>query len=137
MSVILLSFYKRKECLTREEFIHHWHDLHGPLIRSLPELKGNIVRYVQHHITTDCPFPVPDNIHLDYDGFSETWWKDLKSLNSVLSQGSVREKLEEQESQFLSSKFTLLLDKQKVIISGVDDENIKSAIETVDPTMIK
>ncbi|MCU1351724.1 MAG: Methylmuconolactone methyl-isomerase, partial [Acidimicrobiales bacterium] len=29
----LFAFVRRKDGLTREQFLHHWHEVHGPLIR--------------------------------------------------------------------------------------------------------
>ena len=45
--VRLIAFVKRREGTTREEFLEHWRDRHGPLIRDTPGLARHIERYEQ------------------------------------------------------------------------------------------
>ncbi len=44
----LYAFVRRRDGLTREEFLHHWHEVHGPLIRDTPALADRLLRYEQH-----------------------------------------------------------------------------------------
>jgi len=46
--VKLFAFVKRKDGMTREEFLDHWRNRHGPLIRDTPGLGDRTIRYVQH-----------------------------------------------------------------------------------------
>ncbi|KII93017.1 hypothetical protein PLICRDRAFT_170815 [Plicaturopsis crispa FD-325 SS-3] len=47
--VRMLVFLKRKEGTSKEEFTHHWLNVHGPLYASLPIVKRNILKYEQIH----------------------------------------------------------------------------------------
>ncbi|MBX3284647.1 MAG: EthD domain-containing protein [Acidimicrobiales bacterium] len=49
----LFAFVKRKEGMTREEFLDHWHHRHGPLIRDTPGLGDRTIRYEQHPARKD------------------------------------------------------------------------------------
>ncbi len=34
--------------MSREDFLHYWHNVHGPLIRDTPALADRLLRYEQH-----------------------------------------------------------------------------------------
>ncbi len=44
----LFAFVKRKEGMSREDFLAYWRDVHGPLIRDTPALRDPVVHYEQH-----------------------------------------------------------------------------------------
>jgi uncharacterized protein (TIGR02118 family) len=44
----LFAFVKRKEGMSREEFLDYWRNRHGPLIRDTPALSEPVLRYEQH-----------------------------------------------------------------------------------------
>ncbi len=44
----LHAFVRRKEGMSREDFLHYWHNVHGPLIRDTPGLADRLLRYEQH-----------------------------------------------------------------------------------------
>ncbi|MCU1496264.1 MAG: Ethyl tert-butyl ether degradation EthD [Acidimicrobiales bacterium] len=44
----LFAFVKRKEGMSREDFLDHWHNSHGPLIRDTPGLGDRTISYTQH-----------------------------------------------------------------------------------------
>ena len=44
----LYAFVRRKDGMSREDFLHYWHETHGPLIRDTPGLADRLLRYEQH-----------------------------------------------------------------------------------------
>jgi uncharacterized protein (TIGR02118 family) len=46
--VKLFAFVKRKEGMSREDFLSYWHGTHGPLIRDTPGLGDRTISYTQH-----------------------------------------------------------------------------------------
>jgi len=64
-----LRIFISKKGVTREQFLKHWEEVHGPLFlsKNMPGVR----RYVQNH-----PAPGVDN---SIDGIAEIWWDDLKS----------------------------------------------------------
>ena len=64
-----LLVMKRKKGFTREQFLKHWKEVHGPLFvaKNVPGVR----RYVQNHAVLGMDDEV--------DGVAETWWDDLKS----------------------------------------------------------
>ena len=67
---------KRKNGLTREQFLQHWKEIHGPLqvSKDVPGLR----RYIQ-----DYPVAVtgPD-FDTDIDGIAELWFDDIESAQA-------------------------------------------------------
>ena len=87
-----LTFLKRKPGLSREEFLRHWKEKHGPLAaKVVPGLK----KYVQCH-------PVP-GIESDIDGIVELWWDSPESFQAFLSwrQSDAAKVLKEDEEKFV------------------------------------
>lgn len=46
--VTLHAVLFRRADLTHEQFLDHWHHVHGPLIRETPELMRHLLAYEQH-----------------------------------------------------------------------------------------
>ncbi len=67
---------KRRNDLTREQFLRHWKEIHGPLFvsKNVPGLR----KYIQNH-----PVKVtgPD-FDTDIDGIVELWFDDLESAQA-------------------------------------------------------
>ncbi len=78
----LVFCLRRLPHLSREEFQHHWHERHAPLVRAHAAALG-IRRYVQTH-TLD--HPLNDALRASrggpepYDGVAELWWDDADAL---------------------------------------------------------
>ena len=69
-----LGFVKKREDMTHEAFARHWLDVHAKLCAKLPGLRRYSVNLVDQ-----SRFP-----HFAYDGFSELWFDDEKSLWAAL-----------------------------------------------------
>jgi len=90
-----LTFLKRKPGLSREEFLRHWKEKHGPLAaKVVPGLK----KYVQCH-------PVP-GIESDIDGIVELWWDSPESFQAFLTwrQSDAANVLKEDEEKFVDTR---------------------------------
>jgi hypothetical protein len=46
--VTLHAVLFRRADLTHDEFLDYWHQVHGPLIRGMPELTRHLLGYDQH-----------------------------------------------------------------------------------------
>jgi uncharacterized protein (TIGR02118 family) len=69
-----LGFVKKRDDMSREQFIRHWLDTHANLCSKLPRLRRYSVNLVDK-----SRFP-----KFDYDGFSELWFDDEPSLWAAL-----------------------------------------------------
>lgn len=68
----LLIAIKRKDGLSREAFSRHWREVHAPLARRIPGLRG----YVQNHS------PSVLRRSQAYDGVVEIWMDDRAALKA-------------------------------------------------------
>jgi len=116
--IINLGFYKRRADLTHEQFSEHWTNIHDPLIRSIPGVERYLVRYVQHHLTSDPGYPVPPG--MDFDGFSEAWFETMEDRDALYAIPFFQSAVIDDEARFIDMSATrlMLVDEQRIIISG-------------------
>lgn len=98
---------RRKPSLSREEFQHRWHSVHGPLVAK-HATNLDIHRYVQVH-TLDDPMneqmaKARGGMEPPYDGVAELWWTTREALAtafaSAAGQAASNELLED-EAKFI------------------------------------
>jgi uncharacterized protein (TIGR02118 family) len=70
--VTLLGCIRRRDDLTREEFLRYWREVHGPVVTQVPEFMRHIKKYVQNHpISLFLPgFPT---VSPQFDGVAQMW----------------------------------------------------------------
>jgi uncharacterized protein (TIGR02118 family) len=106
MSIKIVFCLRRKEGISREEFLHYWLEEHAPKVKAHAPAIG-MRRYVQSH-TLDTPLnaAVADSrgAPQPYDGIMEGWWDGEKALLATLSspeaQAASRDLLED-EARFI------------------------------------
>ncbi len=103
----LTAMLVRNPSLSHEEFIRHWHDVHGPLIRDTPELARHLVRYEQHPLTDDRGAGVGG-----YDGVAVQWLESMQALFDFISEPVYAEVLAPDERQLLD------MDRIQVTFTG-------------------
>lgn len=101
----LFAFVKRKEGMSRADFLRYWHDVHGPLIRDTPGLGDRTVSYVQH----------PAHEH-DRSGFDGVAVQEFASWDDFLAmlEGPAGEAMRADEANFLDQSSI------KVVFTGDD-----------------
>jgi uncharacterized protein (TIGR02118 family) len=105
----IISLLRRKEGMTHEEFVHHWENVHGPLLRRLPEVR----RYVQSHIVVERPSPV-SAIDGEIDGIVELWYDDVETLERVWASSAVKE-IAEDTRHFIGAIKSFIVDEKTII----------------------
>jgi uncharacterized protein (TIGR02118 family) len=70
------SFLARKPGLSSEAFLHHWIEVHAPMWRSVPGIRGYVLGIpVQNHSRADVA-----GLSMDpFDGVAQVWFDDLAS----------------------------------------------------------
>jgi uncharacterized protein (TIGR02118 family) len=78
-----LSVIKRKSELSRAQFRHHWCDIHAPMARGVPKLRGfALSELVEDQFRPDIPpFPMDGPI----DGFAESWWDSREARAEMVA----------------------------------------------------
>ena len=109
----LFAFVVRKAGTTREQFLHHWHEVHGPLIRDTPGLGDRLLRYEQH--------PTHPNDRSGYDGVAvqafATWDDFLAMLDGPAGAAMRADETRFIEQADIKVVFTA---EPTVIVSGTD-----------------
>lgn len=111
----LTAFLKRNPALTHEEFLDHWHNVHGPLIRDTPELARHIVRYEQHPLTEDHGAGMGG-----FDGVAMQWLDSMEALFAFVAEPLYAEKLHPDERHLLDfdNIRVVFTDEPVVVIDG-------------------
>ena len=88
------TFLKRKPGVSREEFLRHWKEVHGPLATKVVP---GLIKYVQCH-------PTP-GFESDIDGIVELWWDSPEAFRHFLSwrQSDEANVLKEDEEKFVDT----------------------------------
>ena len=69
-----ISFLSRRAGISPEEFQHHWREVHAPMWRDVPGVRGYILNIpVESHSRSD----VPQLSMGDFDGIAQVWFDDL------------------------------------------------------------
>lgn len=106
----LFAFVRRRPDLTREEFLRHWHERHGPLIRDTPELAERLLRYEQH--------PAHPNDRSGFDGVALQEFRSWDDFVAMIS-GPAGEAMRADEANFLDpSGITVLFSEGRVTVIG-------------------
>lgn len=106
--VRLFAFVRRREAMSREEFLTYWHTQHGPLIRDTPALADRTISYVQH------PAAAEDGSGWDGVAVQEfASWEDFLAM----LQGPAGEAMRADEANFLDpSSIKVVFTRGRVVM---------------------
>ncbi len=106
----LFAFVKRKEGMSREDFLAYWHGTHGPLIRDTPGLGDRTLRYEQH--------PARADDRSGWDGVAVQEFASWDDFLAMLS-GPAGEAMRADEANFLdSSSIKVVFTDEPVVVIG-------------------
>jgi uncharacterized protein (TIGR02118 family) len=108
----LFAFVRRKDGMSREDFLAHWRDVHGPLIRDTPGLGDRVERYEQHAARGDD--------RSGWDGVAVQRFASWDDFVAMLS-GPAGEAMRADEANFLDpSSITVVFTDDRVVVIGDD-----------------
>jgi hypothetical protein len=112
----MFALLRRKPGLTHEEFVAHWRDHHGPLIRDTPELARHIVRYEQHPRHRDDALSGTDGV----DGVAVQWFHSIDDFLGFISEPGYPELIAPDELRFIDMDRIefIITDEPNVVIDG-------------------
>lgn len=85
----LVSLFRRNPALDRDTFQRHWREHHGGLFRDVPELRRDILAYVQNPSAEGSQGP-----ERPWDGVTEQWFESLGRFVESLGEPKQRELVE-------------------------------------------
>jgi uncharacterized protein (TIGR02118 family) len=110
MTMQLFAFVRRKEGMSREDFLAYWHGVHGPLIRDTPGLGDRTLRYEQH--------PAREDDRSGWDGVAVQEFASWDEFLAMLD-GDAGEAMRADEANFLdSSSIKVVFTEGKVVVIG-------------------
>lgn len=106
----LFAFVKRKEGMSRTDFLDYWQHQHGPLIRDTPGLGDRTIRYEQHPARPD-----------DQSGWDGVAVQEFASWDDFLAMldGEAGAAMRADEANFLdSASIKVVFTEDPVVIIG-------------------
>lgn len=136
--VKMIVLLRRAPHLTREEFSHHWRNVHAPLVKSVPETTRHMRRYVQNHMPS---LPAGDasgasssmgglaqpQAPFDFDGVVEVWYDSVEALQQSTQSQRYADVIRPDELQLIdAARCVMYLVDENVVF----DEDNRPAAES-------
>lgn len=77
----ILALLSRRDEISREEFLRHWHNEHAELSHAVPGVR----RYVQNVIVQEPARNDMPNHDIAVDGIAELWYDDIESWRAAIA----------------------------------------------------
>lgn len=103
-----VSFIRRKEGLTREQFFAHWTGEHAEIVRRVPGLRG-----LRFSMVDRC---VPENA--EWDGVGETWFDSIADADRAFATEPFAGMLARDRPKFIGSAHSCYIEEQAVMPPG-------------------
>ncbi len=111
----VIGLIKRKPGISRQEFLRHWKEDHGPLVMSIPQLARHIRKYVQVHRVSVPALDAQERygqtaLPAEYDGAVEMWFdspEEMQNAFAVLADPVICRRLREDEDSFIDNSASL------------------------------
>lgn len=99
-------FLTRRADLSFQEFSDYWMNVHWPLVKTVPEVTENTIRYVQQHNIGG----VPDFVTAaPFDGVAEAWFPDMEAVGRVMGSEGWANLVMKDDPNFLDVSKTLVM----------------------------
>ncbi|MGD0073738.1 MAG: EthD domain-containing protein [Candidatus Binataceae bacterium] len=98
--VKFVACLKRKPGMSAAEFHRYWKDVHGPLVKGVPEFMRHVRKYVQSHAVSDSVAGFP-SAPSQYDGTAELWFDSLEECIKAFNEPRYLEIIRKDEPKFL------------------------------------
>ena len=106
--VKLITIFKRKPGISRDEFIRHWQQVHARIAVEDREFWSRVRKYVQNYVTSAGQQPA-------WDGVVELWFDSPAELDAAFSGEETKKRLIADLDNFVD---------QASMISVVTEENV-------------
>ncbi len=107
----LVTMLKRKPGTTHEEFLDHWHNVHGPLIARL-SAANYVYRYEQH----PAAWPADGKHEPPFDGVTIQWFESVESFFAHTTEPDQAEMFADTERFLDTSQLHWILTEEPVVV---------------------
>ncbi|MDB5715469.1 MAG: ethyl tert-butyl ether degradation EthD [Sphingomonadales bacterium] len=121
--ITMIVFVTRKAGLSHDEFSKYWIEVHGPLVKSVPEFMKYVRKYVQHH---RAPGGLEGGATFGdvsgYDGVGEIWFDDRASMKAAFDEPQYMAIIRPDEENFFDASRCLSFISIEHVLSdeGID-----------------
>ncbi len=99
--VKLVGCLRRKPGMSVAEFQRYWKDVHGPLVRGVPEFFRYVRKYVQGHLVSESVPGFPPPASPPFDGVAEIWFDSVDDIGKAFTELRYLEIIRPDEQRFL------------------------------------
>jgi len=99
--VKLVACLKRKPGMTSQEFHRYWREVHGPLVKGVPEFFRHVRKYVQGHTVSASAPGFPPASATAYEGVAELWFDSVEAAGKAFAEPRYLEIIRADEKKFL------------------------------------
>ncbi len=100
-----VSFLRRKEGLTKEEFVAHWTGPHADIVRQMPGVRGLRFGIVQSW--------TPDEAA--WDGVGEVWFDSIEAAHAAFATEPYKSMLIEDRPKFMREAQSCFVEEKTVV----------------------
>ena len=105
-----IGLLTRKDGLSREDFVKHWFEVHGPLAHAVP----GVQRYVQSHILEERTRPDIPTTEVEVDGIAELWYDDRAAFE-VANASAAAKRLHADGALFIGRIKSFVVEERVII----------------------
>lgn len=106
----IVGLLTRRTGISHEDFVRHWHEVHGPLAHAVPGIR----RYVQSHITGTRTRPDVPETAVEVDGIAELWYDDMESFQRAAATPEMKA-LTDDGALFIGQIKTYVIEERQII----------------------
>jgi uncharacterized protein (TIGR02118 family) len=100
-----VSFIRRREGMTREEFFAHWTGEHAAIVSGIPGLRGLRFSRVDRSVPADA----------GWDGVGETWFDSIAAADHAFATEPFAAMLAEDRKKFIGSAHSCYIEENEIL----------------------
>lgn len=105
-----ISLLTRKPEMSRKDFNKYWLEVHGPMVRTLP----NVRQYIQNHIVDDAHRHDLPTGGQAVDGIVEFWFDNVEDMDACFATPEAKACFAD-GAKFIETVTTYVIEEHKVI----------------------
>ncbi len=110
---------RRKPGMSVAEFQSYWKDVHGPLVKSVPEFFRHVRKYIQGHTVKELAPGFPASESPPFDGVAEIWFDSIDDVGKAFAEPRYLEIIRPDEQKFLDlSNCSILIVEEVPMYEG-------------------
>lgn len=115
----LVATIQRRSDWSREDWLSHYAERHGPLTASVHAFTRHSTKYIQNYVLSVLQAVPPEQSAAAYDGVSELWFADVPALLAAYAEPEYMDILRPDELRFNTFEtIKVLLGTEHVIDEG-------------------